>query len=134
MIRRPPTTTRTDTLCPYTTLFRSIDGPESTLGKNGVTSNYRYDLAPYTWELVRGLKSGRAIFSQPPMPIKCAGAPQKAMYLSCDAWLDRGVLGNIDVEFRNAGGVLFGVKEYVPALMEYEIGRASCRERVCQNV
>src|SRR3546814_4620029 len=39
--------------------------------------------------------------------------------LSCDAWLDRGVLGNIDVEFRNAGGVLFGVKEYVPALMEY---------------
>src|SRR3546814_1466392 len=90
MIRRPPTTTRTDTLCPYTTLFRSIDGPESTLGKNGVTSNYRYDLAPYTWELVRGLKSGRAIFSQPPMPIKCAGAPQKAMYLSCDAWLEIG--------------------------------------------
>ncbi|MEP2549197.1 MAG: FAD/NAD(P)-binding oxidoreductase, partial [Qipengyuania citrea] len=53
------------------------------------------------------------------MPIKCAGAPQKAMYLSCDAWADRGVLGDIDVEFRNAGGVLFGVKEYVPALMEY---------------
>src|SRR3546814_6326316 len=25
MIRRPPGSTRTDTLCPYTTLFRSID-------------------------------------------------------------------------------------------------------------
>jgi sulfide:quinone oxidoreductase len=25
---------------------------------NGVTSNYRYDLAPYTWELVQGLKAG----------------------------------------------------------------------------
>src|SRR3546814_16730030 len=25
MIRRPPRSTRTDTLCPYTTLFRSID-------------------------------------------------------------------------------------------------------------
>src|SRR3546814_11655203 len=25
MIRRPPISTRTDTLCPYTTLFRSID-------------------------------------------------------------------------------------------------------------
>lgn len=99
--------------------WEKIDGLEETLGKNGVTSNYRYDLAPYTWELVRNLKSGRAIFSQPPMPIKCAGAPQKAMYLSCDAWLERSVLGNIDVEFRNAGGVLFGVKEYVPALMEY---------------
>jgi sulfide:quinone oxidoreductase len=57
-----------------------------TLGRNGVTSNYRYDLAPYTWELVKGLKQGRAIFTQPPMPIKCAGAPQKALYLSGDHW------------------------------------------------
>src|SRR3546814_16078047 len=28
MIRRPPRSTRTDTLFPYTTLFRSIAGPE----------------------------------------------------------------------------------------------------------
>ena len=99
--------------------WKQIEGLEETLGKNGVTSNYRYDLASYTWELVRNLKSGRAIFSQPPMPIKCAGAPQKAMYLSCDVWKDSGVLGDIEVEFRNAGGVLFGVEAYVPALMEY---------------
>ena len=99
--------------------WEKIAGLETALGRNGVTSNYRYDLAPYTWELVQSLNGGRAIFSQPPMPIKCAGAPQKAMYLSCDAWKRRGVLGDIDVEFRNAGGVLFGVKEYVPALMEY---------------
>lgn len=99
--------------------WEQIAGLEETLGRNGVTSNYRYDLAPYTWELVQGLKSGRAIFSQPPMPIKCAGAPQKAMYLSCDVWADAGVLGDIDVEFRNAGAVLFGVADYVPALMEY---------------
>ena len=99
--------------------WEKIAGLEETLGKNGVTSNYRYDLAPYTWELVNGLKSGRAIFSQPPMPIKCAGAPQKAMYLSCDAWREAGRLGDIEVEFRNAGGVLFGVDAYVPALMEY---------------
>src|SRR3546814_7439444 len=26
MIRRPPRSTRTDTLCPYTTLFRSLNG------------------------------------------------------------------------------------------------------------
>ncbi|MFN4128970.1 MAG: TIGR01244 family sulfur transferase [Paracoccaceae bacterium] len=96
-----------------------IEGLAETLGRNGVTSNYRYDLAPYTWELVQGLKSGRALFTQPPMPIKCAGAPQKAMYLSGDAWFRNGALKNIDVQFMNAGGVLFGFKEYVPALMEY---------------
>ncbi len=99
--------------------WEKIAGLEQALGKNGVTSNYRYDLAPYTWELVQRLKSGRAIFSQPPMPIKCAGAPQKAMYLSCDHWMRSHVLDDIEVEFCNAGGVLFGVADYVPALMSY---------------
>ena len=97
----------------------AVEGLSDTLGRNGVTSNYRYDLAPYTWQLVQEMESGRALFTQPPMPIKCAGAPQKAMYLSADAWYRRGVLKDIDVQFMNAGGVLFGVKEYVPALMEY---------------
>ncbi|PHR61305.1 MAG: TIGR01244 family phosphatase [Robiginitomaculum sp.] len=99
--------------------FDKIEGLEATLGQNGVTSNYRYDLASYTWELVQNLKKGTAIFTQPPMPIKCAGAPQKAMYLSGDHWFKKGVLENINIEFCNAGGVLFGVKAYVPALMEY---------------
>ncbi|WP_337189609.1 FAD/NAD(P)-binding oxidoreductase [Aurantiacibacter rhizosphaerae] len=99
--------------------WEEIEGLEEMLGKNGVTSNYRYDLAPYTWELVQNTRSGRALFTQPPMPIKCAGAPQKAMYLSCSEWEKRGCLGNIEVEFHNNGGVLFGVPEYVPALMSY---------------
>jgi len=99
--------------------WEKIAGLEASLGQNGVTSNYRPDLAPYTWELVQRTKAGHAIFSQPPMPIKCAGAPQKAMYLACDYWRRAGVLGNIEVEFRNAGAVLFGVADYVPALMEY---------------
>lgn len=99
--------------------WNGIEGLSETLGQNGVTSNYRYDLAPYTWELVQNLKSGRALFTQPPMPIKCAGAPQKALYLSADHWYKNKTISNIDIEFYNAGGVLFGVKEYVPALMKY---------------
>ncbi|MDJ0993756.1 MAG: TIGR01244 family sulfur transferase [Dinoroseobacter sp.] len=107
-------------VCPGLKLdWSKIDGLEETLGRNGVTSNYRYDLAPYTWQLVESMKEGRAIFTQPPMPIKCAGAPQKAMYLSGDAWHRAGVLKDIDIQFMNAGGVLFGVKDYVPALMNY---------------
>lgn len=99
--------------------WNAVEGLEETLGKNGVTSNYRYDLAPYTFELVQKTKKGRAIFTQPPMPIKCAGAPQKAMYLSCSNWERAGVLPDIEVEMYNAAGVLFGVAHYVPALMEY---------------
>jgi sulfide:quinone oxidoreductase len=107
-------------VCPGLKLdWHKVEGLVDTLGKNGVTSNYRFDLAPYTWELVKGMKEGTALFTQPPMPIKCAGAPQKALYLSADHWYRSGVLNNIDVAFYNAGGVLFGVKEYVPALMDY---------------
>jgi hypothetical protein len=53
------------------------------------------------------------------MPIKCAGAPQKAMYLSCDWWQKQGVLKDIEVAFCSAGGVLFGVADFVPPLMQY---------------
>jgi sulfide:quinone oxidoreductase len=97
----------------------AIPGLSAALGKHGVTSNYRYDLAPYTHELASTLRRGRALFTQPPMPIKCAGAPQKAMYLSCDTMRRAGTLKNVEVEFHNAGAVLFGVPAYVPALMKY---------------
>jgi sulfide:quinone oxidoreductase len=107
-------------VCPGLKLdWHKVDGLVEALGRNGVTSNYRFDLAPYTWELVRSLRKGRALFTQPPMPIKCAGAPQKAMYLSADHWRRHGNLGDMDIGFYNAGGVLFGVPDYVPGLMEY---------------
>jgi len=107
-------------VCPGLKLdWDRIEGLEATLGRNGVSSNYRYDLAPYTWQLVQEMRGGTALFTQPPMPIKCAGAPQKAMYLSADHWRRNGRLNDIDIHFCNAGGVLFGVKDYVPALMEY---------------
>jgi sulfide:quinone oxidoreductase len=107
-------------VCPGLKLdWNSIEGLFETLGRNGVTSIYRYDLAPYTWELVQQMRGGKAIFTQPPMPIKCAGAPPKAMYLSADHWRREGVLKNINIQFCNAGAVLFGVADDVPALMEY---------------
>lgn len=99
--------------------WRGVKGLEENLGRNGVTSNYSYSTAAYTWELVQNLKQGHALFTQPPMPIKCAGAPQKAMYLSADHWRHGGVLGDIQVDFCTATPGLFGVAEYVPALMEY---------------
>lgn len=99
--------------------WHGVEGLVETLGRNGVTSNYRFDLAPYTAELVKALRGGKALFTQPPMPIKCAGAPQKAMYLSCDTWRRSGTLRNTQVQFFNAGAALFGVPDYVPALMKY---------------
>lgn len=110
-------------VCPGLKLdWDAVEGLSEMLGRNGVTSNYRYDLAPCTWELARRFAGGPAVFTQPPMPIKCAGVPQKAMYLCADHWRHAGVLGAAWIDFMNAGGVLFGVKDYVPALMDYVEG------------
>jgi sulfide:quinone oxidoreductase len=107
-------------VCPGLKLnWKGIEGLTETLGKNGVTSNYHPDHASYTWDLVKNMGSGKAIFTQPPMPIKCAGAPQKAMYLSADYWFKNGLINNINIEFYNTGGVLFGIDAYVPALQSY---------------
>lgn len=107
-------------VCPGLSLdWDAIEGARENLGKFGVTSNYAFELAPYTWQLVQSLRHGKALFTQPPMPIKCAGAPQKAMYLSCDHWLKQGVLKDIQVDFCSAGAVLFGVADFVPGLMKY---------------
>ena len=111
---------RTLVVCPGLKLnWDAIAGLPQALGKNGVTSNYRYDLAPYTAKLAHELRRGRALFTQPAMPIKCAGAPQKAMYLSCDIWRRGCALQDIEVEFDLVPPALFGVPVFVPALMEY---------------
>ena len=107
-------------VCPGLKLnWAGIKGLEENLGKNGVTSNYSYKTASYTWDLVRSMKSGKALFTQPPMPIKCAGAPQKALYLSADHWRRSNTLSHMDIGFYTATPGLFGVAHYVPALMRY---------------
>lgn len=106
-------------VCPGIQLdWDSVKGLKETLGRHGVTSNYDRDSAAYTWECVRHLGQGKAIFTQPPMPIKCAGAPQKAVYLSSDYWRREGVLHHINVQFCLAGGALFGVPYFVPSLQK----------------
>ncbi|MCB2113397.1 MAG: FAD/NAD(P)-binding oxidoreductase [Parvularculaceae bacterium] len=99
--------------------FAAIPGLEETLGENGVTSNYKPGLARYTWDLVKNFNGGKAIFTQAPLPFKCPGAPQKAMYLAAHNWKKRGVLENSTVSFCTAAPGMFGVAAFVPALLQY---------------
>lgn len=93
----------------------AIKGLEQALGKDGVTSNYSFEHAPYTWDLVKNFKSGTAIFTQPAGAVKCPGAPQKAVYLSADNFRARG-LKDVDIQFHTAGASVFGVPFYAKAL------------------
>lgn len=95
-----------------------IDGLQGNLGKHGLCSNYSYDSVESTWENIRNLKSGTAMFTFPPPPIKCAGAPQKIMYLAEDHFRRTGVRNAIRVSYRCAADGIFAVKKYAAALNE----------------
>lgn len=49
-------------------------------------SNYDYEYVQKTWPAIQKFKGGNAIFTLPNTPVKCAGAPQKIMYLAEEAW------------------------------------------------
>lgn len=98
--------------------FGAIPGVEETLGRNGVSSNYRFDLAPRTWDFVKPLKGGTAIFMAPPGAIKCGGAPQKIAYLASDYWRRQGVLQDIHVIMALPSPKIFGVPVWADALMD----------------
>ncbi len=96
--------------------WSGIAGLEQALGRNGVSSNYSYELAPKTWEFIRSTTRGTAVFGQPNGAIKCAGAPQKIAYLACDYWRRHGVLKDIDVHLVLPTPGMFGVPEFAQIL------------------
>ncbi|MCB0950700.1 MAG: NAD(P)/FAD-dependent oxidoreductase, partial [Mycobacterium sp.] len=104
-------------VCPGIQLdWNQTDGLQDALGRDGVTSNYRFDLAPRTWDFIRDLRSGSAVFAMPSGPIKCAGAPQKIAYLAADYWRSQGVLKDIDVHLVVPTPRLFGIPEIADSL------------------
>ncbi len=93
-----------------------IPGLSRTLGKDGVSSNYDYGLAPKTWEFLKSLRRGTAIFTMPSGPIKCPGAAQKIAYLAAHYWRQQGVLDDIHVILVIPALKLFGVPEFCVVL------------------
>jgi sulfide:quinone oxidoreductase len=96
--------------------WHKIKGLEGHLGKKGIASNYAYSVVDKTWSMLRAFEGGNAVFTFPSTPIKCAGAPQKIMYLADDHFRRRGVREKSNITFASAGGAIFGVKKYAEAL------------------
>ncbi len=96
--------------------WNRIPGLKESIGSHGITSNYSIELAEKTWENIRQLKSGTALFTMPKGPIKCAGAPQKIAFLACDYWQKTGVLKNIEVHLVLPTPKMFGIKEFSDSL------------------
>ncbi|WAM19384.1 NAD(P)/FAD-dependent oxidoreductase [Rhodococcus sp. JS3073] len=93
-----------------------IPGVRTALATPYASSNYARELAPKTWELIRNLRSGTAVFTMPSGPMKCAGAPQKIAYLACDYWRQQGVLDDIRVVLVLPTPAMFGIKAFADEL------------------
>ncbi len=98
--------------------WSKVTGLPEALGKNNISSNYRFDLTDYTWKAIQDTKSGAAVFSMPAGPIKCAGAPQKITYLAADYWQKQGTLKDIEVHMVLPTPGMFGVPEFAATLTE----------------
>src|SRR3546814_21192308 len=130
MIRRPPRSTRTDTLFPYTTLFRSPFAPSLSKGRSFPT------------------KDGRC-FDR----LSASGIGTRALFLVVFDFREFGVddifvgLAFVRVGGGRRGGLLFLFVDRLAQLHRDlrqrlrlsghrggEIGSASCREIVCRDV
>lgn len=104
-------------VCPGIQLnWSAVKGLTETLGKNNVCSNYSFKTAPYTFECIKNLKKGKAIFHNPHTPVKCGGAPHKIMYMAADYFRKHSVLDDIDIQYWSGAGKLFAVEKYEKTL------------------
>jgi sulfide:quinone oxidoreductase len=108
--------------------WHKVKGLRESLGREGVCSNYSFQHVEKTWEFLRAFRGGTAIFTQPPNPIKCAGAPQKIMYLADEQFRKAGVRDRAQIIFTSALPSLFAVPHYAPAL-EQVIARKQIQTR-----
>src|SRR3546814_11637536 len=127
MIRRPPISTRTDTLFPYTTLFRSLGVDAAFLDKradHGGAEIARGERRERAAEFSDGGPDGRddryaAQFHKYWLP----GFYGVVVQIARSSW---------PAAARKSGR--YRSMRYSALCAAEKIGRASCRERVCQSV
>lgn len=87
----------------------AIPGSQRALAGGRCSTNYLPESAPHTWDLVRGLRAGIAVFTVIDRPVPCGGVAYKPLFMACDYWQQHGVLGDIEVIALVESERLFGV-------------------------
>ncbi|GAB7364649.1 hypothetical protein MBLNU230_g5452t1 [Neophaeotheca triangularis] len=112
--------------------FNSIAGLQDAVSDPHapVSSIYSYDTCDKTSRNLADFGKGQALFTHPAGPVKCAGAPQKIMWLALDGWKRAGVYNPekasaspIQISFATGMPVMFGVPKYSQRLEELRVQR-----------
>ncbi|KAJ9604743.1 hypothetical protein H2200_010857 [Cladophialophora chaetospira] len=113
--------------------YQSIKGLPEALAdpSSSVSSIYGYETCDKVFRTIKKLETGTAIFSQPAGIVKCAGAPQKIMWLALDHWRRAGLYDSsnlsaspITISFATGLPVMFGVPKYSAVLEQLRQDRA----------
>lgn len=84
-------------------------------------SLHQQDYCDKVYDIIQNTKNGRAVFTQPMGIVKCAGAPQKIMWLALDYWKKRNRYNHdasspIHISFNTGLSQMFGVQRYSDTL------------------
>jgi len=95
-----------------------------------VSTIYSYATCDKTFDNIKTLTGGQALFTQPVGVVKCAGAPQKIMWLALDHWKRTGLYNPsdppgsaINISFATGLPTMFGVPKYSAALEKLRVAR-----------
>jgi NADPH-dependent 2,4-dienoyl-CoA reductase/sulfur reductase-like enzyme len=106
--------------------FGSVKGLGEALADSDslVSTIYDFRYCDKAHRTIKNFSRGHAIFTQPAGVVKCAGAPQKIMWLATDGWKSAGSFvpknssSPITVDFATGLPAMFGVPKYSAALNE----------------
>ncbi|CAM4162004.1 NAD(P)/FAD-dependent oxidoreductase [Lacicoccus alkaliphilus] len=96
--------------------FDSIKGAKAALGKNGVTTNYLYNLTGYTYESLKNTMTGNIVVSRPRSKIKGGVSAENSIFTMDDYIKKHDREANI--VFRSGRAEIFEVKKYSDSLKE----------------
>lgn len=110
--------------------YGSVKGlPEALANPDALVSSiYDYNYCDKAFRSVKKFNKGNAIFTQPAGVIKCAGAPQKIMWLALCHWKRAGLYDSsdrsaINITFATGLPTMFGVPKYSAKLNELRLER-----------
>jgi NADPH-dependent 2,4-dienoyl-CoA reductase/sulfur reductase-like enzyme len=110
--------------------YGSVKGlPEALADPDALVSSiYNYDYCDKAFRSIQKFEKGNAIFTQPAGVVKCAGAPQKIMWLALDYWKRAGLYDSsdrsaINIAFATGLPTMFGVPKYSATLNALRLER-----------
>lgn len=101
--------------------FDTIRGMSEALANpdSNVATIYSYDACDKAFSNISRFRKGAALFTQPAGVVKCAGAPQKIMWLALDKWKNAGLYNPsrpsespVKMTFATGLPTMFGVPKY----------------------